>query len=169
LIRVLVPGLIGGTIATSLIYSALYLFQIQPIKVIVGAESKDIFLRRSATSYPAMRFIKSHVPPQEKVLMLWDGQGYYCDDRCLPDAEHSRWTRLTISNPDVAALASSLKKEQIKYILFNIRDADFILQHDPTGAHRRAAKYFLKVFRPACTREIYYDQWVYLYEIICGS
>jgi hypothetical protein len=165
--RVLVPGLLGGMFIVTFFYSGMHFSSVQPLNVVIGLESKDSFLLRAATSYPAMRFIKSHVPSQDRVLMLWDGTSYYCDERCLPDTEHSRWTLLSKTIPDVTLLASFLRKEKIAYILFNSADMDLIVQHDPTGEHRRAAIFFLDEFRPACTREIHSDRWIQVFEITC--
>jgi len=44
---------------------------------------------------------------------------------------------------------------------------EFWLQHDPDGQHRRAAELYVQTFAPACTREIYHDEWESLAEITC--
>jgi hypothetical protein len=165
--RVVATGLVGGLLGTTLVYGVISLAAYQPIGVVLGLEPQNVYLRRQATNYGAMKFIRSNLLNKERVLMLWDGQGYYCDERCLPDTEHSRWTLLVNETPNAAHLAAKLSSTGITHLLFNIRDADFILQHDPTGQHRRAAEFFIHQFQPTCTSEIYRDEWMSLYEITC--
>ena len=167
LVRLLVAGVLGGTVILSLIFSALNFYVTQPLNVLLGLTSKDQFLQRVATTYRAMQFIQSHVESGKRVLMLWDGRGYYCDDRCIPDTDQSRWPLLIKTIPDSMKLAKYLRNEGISYILYNLGDLNFILKHDPTLDHQRAADFFENDFRPACTRQVYSDRWVRLYEITC--
>jgi hypothetical protein len=165
--RILQTGLTGGIVVATLLYSLLLFAKVQPLEVVSGGESKDTFLRRTVNDYPALQFVRDGLPPQARVLMMWDGSAYYCDERCLPDAENSRWTRLTLTSPSVSSAAASLRAMGVTHLLFSVGDADFMLQHDPTGQHRRAAEFFLQEFRPLCTKEIYRDEWVQLYELTC--
>jgi hypothetical protein len=165
--RVLAMGLVGGVVTVTLLYSITFFASVQPLAVISGMESKDAFLRRMTGDYSALQFVKANLSPQARVLMMWDARGYYCDDRCLPDAEHSRWTRLVSSMADASSIAASLRAMGITHLLFSIDDADFILQHDPTGQHRDAAEFFLQEFRQSCTEEIYRDEKALLFELTC--
>jgi hypothetical protein len=165
--RPLVVGLTGGMIVTTLLYSLLFFAAVQPWRVAWGLESKDDFLRRRVNDYAALQFVRANLKPQARVLMLWDAQGYYCDERCLPDTEHSQWTRLVETQPDVTSLAARLRDLGVTHLLFSTSDADFILQHDPTGQNLYAADFFLHQFRPSCTREVYRDHWTSLFELTC--
>lgn len=159
-------ALIGGTVLTTLFYAFAAAAQTGPLSVIVGAESKDSFLRRTVHDYAAMRFIQEELPPTARVLMLWDGQGYYCDARCLPDAEQSRWVQLVGSAPDPAEVAVRLREMGVTHLLFSEGDAAFIVgQHDPTGQHRAAAAFLLREFLPAHARQVYADERAYVYEL----
>jgi hypothetical protein len=166
--RILTQGLVGGVVSASLVYSIMFLVGVSPHRVVFGFESKDTFLRRRVADYPAKVFQQEALSPEARVLMMWDGQGYYCDERCLSDTEHSRWTRLATSSGGVIPLASRLHAMGVTHLLFSIGDAHFIFQHDPLGEHRQAAKFFLEKFRPSCTKEIYQDQWISVFEITCG-
>jgi len=165
--RIWVTGIVGGMVSATLLYSVLLFSTNRPLGVIVGRESKSDFLSRMVTDYSGMQFIQTKLTRQSKALMMWDGRGYYCDSRCLPDADHSQWTRLVVSEPDVTSLTSRLAQMNVTHLFLSSGDADFILQHDPDGQHLKALKYFLNVYRPACTREIYRDRWVTIYEITC--
>ena len=138
--RTLAVGLTAGMMAVTIIYSLIFVFNIAPYQVVSGAISKDMFLRRTVANYAALRFVQTELPEQSRVLMLWDGRGYYCDERCLPDVDHSRWTTLVETYPTVDALAAELRRLGVTHLLTSVESIDFILQHDPTGAHlqRRA-------------------------------
>lgn len=165
--RVLLTGLTGGMMVATLVYSVLFFVNVRPLAVVSGMESKDAFLRRLVNDYSALQYVQDSLHPQTRVLMMWDGRGYYCDGRCLPDVDHSRWTRLVSSASGVSSVAASLKDLGVTHLLFSVEDVDFILQHDPTGQHRRAAEFFLQEFRQFCTKEIYRDDWTQLFELTC--
>jgi hypothetical protein len=157
----------GGMLVATLVYSLIIAADVQPWRA-AGMESKDCFLRRRVNDYSALAFVQTSLARQARVLMLWDAQGYYCDERCIPDAEHSRWTRLVEeASPEVESVAARLKAMGVTH-LFTVSDADFILQHDLTGQHRRAADFFLREFRPACAQEVYRDRWATLYQLTCS-
>jgi Dolichyl-phosphate-mannose-protein mannosyltransferase len=165
--RVLTTGLLGGLVVTTLIYSLMLFFEYQPLRVVFGMESKDAFLRRIVPGYAAIRFAQANLSPQARIFMMWDGRGYYCDSRCLPDPEQSRWTYLTLSAIDVSSVTASLRARGVTHLFFSLEDANLLLQQDPTGQHRRAAEFFLREFQPSCTREIYRDKWAFLFELTC--
>jgi hypothetical protein len=165
--RVIVIGLVGGMVAATLFYSIVLFADTRPVAVISGIESKDAFLRRTVGDYAVLRFVQDNLSPEARVLMMWDARGYYCDDRCLPDAEHSRWTRLVSSTTGTLSVAAGLRAMEVTHLLTSIQDMDFILQHDPTGHHRRAVEFFLKEFRQSCAEEIYRDENTVLFELTC--
>ena len=99
--------------------------------------------------------------------MLWDGRSYYCDERCISDADHSQWSRLVFPDADLLSTALKLKTMGVSYLMFSLSDVDFVLQHDPDGKNRLAAKFYLDEFQPVCTDIIYQDQWTQLVRITC--
>jgi hypothetical protein len=100
-------------------------------------------------------------------MMMWDGQGYYCDERCLADADQSRWTRLVLDTSDPHVVAGRLNEMGVTHLLYNTGDARFFMGRDPTGHHQRAREFLEQEFAPACTQEIYRDTTVILWEISC--
>ena len=89
------------------------------------------------------------------------------DQRCLPDIDHAQWTELVLQAEDEASLAARLRALGVTHLLLSLDDLDFILQHDPDGAHRGAFEYFQRRFQPACAQEIYSDDWTRLYALSC--
>jgi hypothetical protein len=165
--RVLAIGLVGGMLTVTLIYSFLLFLKTRPVQVLVGNESKSQFLSRLVDNYDGIRFILDNLPAQARVMMLWDGRGYYCDSRCIPDSDHSQWTRLFLAQPEVPRLARDLHAMGVSHLMLSRSDADFILQHDPTGEHLKAIQYYLDEFQPQCAKIIYHDDWTALSELNC--
>jgi len=155
------------SLTPTLVFSGLFAYFIPTAPVVLGMESKSDFLKERVTGYRAMQYIQTTLPREARVLMMWDGQGYYCDERCLPDAEQAQWVRWSRGSPVPAALARQLRAAGITHLLYS-NDAIVIIEdHDPTGAHRRAEEYFREVFAPACARPMYGDEWVSVVEITC--
>ena len=157
----------SAMVLVTLVCNLFLLHLFSPLDVILGRESKDAFLRRRVTDYPALQFVQRHLPPETHVLMMWDGRGYYCDARCVPDADQSNWTRLVLPAQNVSAVAARLRAMGITHLLLNVSDAECLLGHDPTGQHQRAMEFFSQEFRPSCTQEIYRDHKAVLFEVTC--
>lgn len=134
----------------------------------LGIESKETFIERNVADYDSVRFIKDNLSPEARVLLLWDGQGYYCDDRCISDTDQSVWPRLVENQPEPQALTSQLQSMGVTHLLYSFGDGYWFMNyHDSTGRHKRAAEYFTNVFEPACTRVIFKGRSSTLYEISC--
>jgi hypothetical protein len=137
-LRILVPALLIGGIASTLAYQVIFLGNTRPLAVVIGRESKDSFLERAVYDYRALRYVSTAIPPGSKVAMLWDGQGYYCDPRCWPDADQSRWVQLVQAEGDEQSALDALADEGFDYVLVDYEGASFLMAHDPTGHHARA-------------------------------
>lgn len=165
--RILAVGLAGGMLATTLIYCTLLFVKTSPLGVITGWESRSSFLTRMVDDYSGVRYIQERLPSNARVLMMWDGRGYYCDQRCLPDSDHSQWTSLVLNNRDVSAIATELGQQGVTHLFLSKGDADFILQHDPKQQHLKALTYFMDIFQPRCTQKVYQDAWTEIYQLTC--
>lgn len=164
--RIFQGGLIGAVMLITLIFSTIF-FIAGPLGVILGKEPKVGFLYRRIPNFTVLSHIQQQLAPDDRVLFMWDGQGYYCDDRCLPDTEQSRWTYFVkASNYNIPTLVTRLQDAGITHLLFS-NDRDFILEHDPKHQNYQAASFFLQEFRDQCAALIYSDDWNSLYEISC--
>ena len=137
-LRILVPALLIGGIASTLAYQVIFLGNTRPLAVVIGRESKDSFLQRNVYDYPALRYVQHELPAGSKVRMLWDGQGYYCDERCFPDADQSRWMQLVEISTDGGAALDRLAAEGFTHVLVDYEGVSFMLTHDPEGRLARA-------------------------------
>lgn len=157
----------GVLLIVSLAGSLKYWSDVQPLGVVLGTESKDAFLRRQVTTYSAVQALTASTSPEARALLMWNGLGYYCDQRCVPDPEQARWTYWMQGVTDVSVAAQRLSEHGITHLIFSFSDANFFVAHDPSGQHRAAADFFWQQFRPACTRELYSDPNAMLYEVTC--
>lgn len=160
-------GVIGGFVGVTLAYQVIYWVDARPLPVVVGLESKEAFLRRAVYDYPAMRYVVESLPFDARVYFAWDGQGYYCDERCLPDAEQSRWVQLVLAGPSVQQVAWRLRLLGATHLLLDHEGLGFMLAHDPAGSHASAASFLVEQFLPRCLDEVFRDEKVVLYRLVC--
>jgi hypothetical protein len=160
-------GLVLGMLVASLIYLFGFVLQTRPDLVVIGAESRDTYLRRVVDDYAAQRFILEHVPRGERVMMMWDARGYYCDERCVPDGDHRGWARLVEGEPDPLAVAAQLKEQGVTHLLFNLPSADFALLHDPGNGNQRALDFFANQFAPRCAQKLFDGENTSVWRITC--
>jgi 4-amino-4-deoxy-L-arabinose transferase-like glycosyltransferase len=160
--------LTGGMVATSLVYAAITMMTYRPLPVVIGQESEASFLRRNIQDFGALEYAQEYLPSESKIFMLWDARTYYCAGHCLPDDDHSHWSRLVQATEGVEDAAQAIKTQGAEYLLISLSDVDFHLQHDPTNIHHQAYEFFHEMFQPQCTNLLYRDEWTSLYRITCG-
>lgn len=165
--RTISVGLVVGMLTVSVFYSATFFASIEPYRVITGSQSKAEFLERVLKNYAALEYVQTALPRQARVFMLWDGRGYYCDERCMPDVDHARWTYLVATHPTIDEVVAELRQLDVTHLLINEESVDFMLQHDPTGDHLRAARFFANEFQPKCLREVFAARGTTVYELTC--
>jgi hypothetical protein len=159
--------LVGVAVSATLLLQVIMFGVVQPTNVILGRQSKSEFLEQRLVDFCALQFVRNNLSPDERALMMWDGMGYYCDARCLPDADQSNWTRLIDTTSTPMETAARLQAKGVTHLLFNRREAEFFLHHDPSGQHEQAMGFFLREFLPSCTEVIYHDEKMLLAKISC--
>ena len=146
---------------------ALFSAQFPPLAVVTGVASKDDFLGPIGT-YRALQFAQMQLSFDQRLMMMWDGRGYYCDRRCLADPEQSRWTQVAVAaHFEVEAVTAALRARGITHLLFAPTNADFIIQRDPGGQHRLAAEFFVRRYASQCGRLLYQDFEAEVYALTC--
>jgi hypothetical protein len=163
-----VTGIVGGLVGVTLAYQVIFWVDSRPARPLLGFESKDDFLRRSVYDYPALRQIATSLPPGSTVYAAWDGQSYYCGGRCLADAEQSQWAQLVGREGTVERVAARLRERGVTHVLLDREGMSFMLLHDPSGVHARAAAFFASDFAPACLTPTAIYEKVTLYAIACA-
>jgi hypothetical protein len=163
----LVYVIAGLAVSLTLVFQMGVFGNMLPTNVIVGRESKSEFLKHRLGNFTTLQFVQQNLSSDERALMMWNGMGYYCGTRCLPDADHLNWTRLIDSTSTPTAVATQLKERGITHLLFDEREAEYFQRHDPTGQHQRALEFFVQEFLPSCAEEVYRDSYMLLVEIDC--
>lgn len=166
--RLLQIGLIGGFMLFNLVFQLQWLQDKDAWEYVSGHRSTAEFLQNMSYGYEAIQYIQEYLDVDQKVQFLWDGRGYLCDTRCVPDDEQSGAIRLTFEDPLPSDLAFDLREAGGTHLMLSQPDATwFILYHDPQWMHRDALNYFESVFFPACGKLVYSDEDMRLYEITC--
>lgn len=165
--RIIQISVLGALLVSTIYFSLLTQKFIRPWSVVLGFESKKSFLSRTVSNFQAVTYIRDNLDSDNRVLMLWDGQGYYCGELCLPDAEQSRWVYYYNNNPGLSEMVDLLDKKGITHILFS-NDANLLIERDTGGDHQKALNFLFNQFLPACGKELYSDDWSKLYEMVCG-
>lgn len=165
--RVFVPGILGGLVIYGLIPLLLLSLLFQPMRVMVGSETRDQFIsRNTAMPWEELNRILPAQGGVDKILMLWDGQAYYCHDRCIPDTDNALWTYLVHSSGSEEMLLGQLREMEVAYLMINTVNASFVLEHDPEGYQLAAQRFSQDRFLPRYGREIYQnDKGVIIFKI----
>ena len=164
--KFLTNGLLCGFLLVSLIYQVL-LFQ-NYSAYFFGQMSTADMLKISVDDFQITQKIQELLQPDERAQFLWDGRGYYCDARCVPDNEQSTAVLLAINSPLPERLAHDLRIKGITHLMINQIDAAwFIDYHDPHHYHQQALDYFENVFIPACGKLLYVNNKMEIYQIVC--
>ena len=116
--------------------------------------------------FDAARYVVEQLPSNARVLMLWDGQGYYCDERCLPDTAQSRAPFLM--QRAGASLEDWREAIPFTHVLVDLEGANFMVQHDPTGEHRAGLGFALRSL-DRCGEIVFSNEKTALYAWRCGS
>jgi len=161
-------GLLGGLIILNLIQQIVTIQNARMWGYLSGQNSAAQVLQWTNNDFDTIQYIQDTLAPTDRVLFLWDGRGYYCNQRCIADDEQSTAIRLSMDSPAPQRLARDLDEIGITHLMLSVPDASwFIFNHDPRGWHQDAFDYFDDTFLPACGRLIFEDEGMRLFEITC--
>jgi hypothetical protein len=164
--RIVIPGILLGSVVATVMYQFSYAASVRPWPVLLGLESKASFLERNLYDYSALRYIKEALPGSTRVALLWDGRGYYCGSRCLPDADLARWPRLLEDGGSVGGAMESLRLLGASHLLVDYEELGIRLQRDPESPHMLSVGLLGEALQPPFTREVFRSEKVALYEIL---
>lgn len=141
---------------------------ITPWRLWSGQESPVEFTKRLVPSYEIIKYTHD-LPSRSKVLLIWEGRGYYCSSNCILDTEHSNWIRIAQHGEwDNQTISTILVRQQIEYILIDEKAPDFLRLHDPQRTRSRAHEFLVNEFLPKCGKVIKKNLDGSLYAINCG-
>ena len=165
--QIVLAGLSLGVVFATFIYTILFFIKIMPLNVLLGKETRAEFLSRNVFDFDAFQFIQNNLSMDDRVLLMWDGQGYYCDARCIPDTEQDRWTRI-VKLSDTIPIIQQLEAMDVNYLLFSLSDLEFMLGHDPDGSHLQAYQKWLS-FKDECTEEVFQSEFTTINSLTCKN
>lgn len=160
-------ALAAGLTSITLFYQIRIALDSRIVPVIVGSESREVFLSRTVRDFPAMKAARELVVQPGRLLLLGDGRGYYCSPWCVPDPDHFRWAAEIVELPDEASLGRWFAARGITHLLLSWEDLDFLLQHDPSGVMERAARRLIGWRDAGCLKPMFSDTWAELYAVAC--
>jgi hypothetical protein len=161
-------GLIAGVLIFNLVYQVVVLNNSGAFLYITGQKPAEDLLLLFVDDYGVKQYVQNTLDRDQRVQFLWDGRGYYCDSRCIPDDEQSQAVKLAMDSPLPETLAEQLRADGVTHLMLNRTDANwFITYHDPGEYHQRTLEYFEADFLPICGKSIYKDVGAELYEIVC--
>ena len=99
----------------------LFTLREQPLRVLLGFESREDFLgRRLGWYYPAIEYVNGELPQDSTILFLWEPRSYHCAADCRPDALLDRWVHTTyLHGQDAAAIAEAWRAEGTTHVLLH--------------------------------------------------
>jgi len=118
-----------GVLVLTLVGTLLSVAQEQPLRVLLGFESREDFLnRRMGWSHAVVATINQTLPPDAVVLFLWEPRSYHCTVDCRPDALLDRWLHTTfVYGHDAEGIAAAWRADGITYVLLHRAGLEFIL------------------------------------------
>jgi hypothetical protein len=164
LARSLFPPLAVGLMVVPLAYGISLAWSMQVPATLLGLESRGDFLRRNVTAFEVLSTV-SERPSGERVLLLGDGRSYYCAQDCLPDPEHFRWAAALGTMATCEDLSLWMSANRVSYVLLNLQDLDFLLQHDPSSKLRLATDLVANAVTAGCLRRAAGDDSAVIYEL----
>jgi hypothetical protein len=165
--RHFLPMLAVGMMAITLFYQGAFQWQFRPLGAVIGRESRGEFLARFVRSFRAVHYAVEEAPVEGRVLLLGDGQGYYCLPACIPDPDLFRWAAEIAERDDNAALAEWFDSIGATHIMLSMEDLDFLLQHDPEGVMRAGLDRLSDWRQAGCLQEVFNDGWASVLAVTC--
>lgn len=117
----LARAVVGLTLGLLLFSTFTNFLRVNPLPVALGLESRrDYLARRLGTYHLAMEAVNA-LPPDSRVVFLWEPRSYACQVDCWPDALLDRFLHLTYLYPDADAIATAWAETGVTHVLlFNL-------------------------------------------------
>ena len=110
-------------ISFNVVYLKDYFNTIQPVRYILGQETRDEFLTGHAACYPAIRYVNENLPDDSRVFLMFLGRrGYYLDRPYCHEASFGMHTikRMVGASRDEQDFKSCLQSLNCTHILMRI-------------------------------------------------
>ena len=112
-----------------------------------------------------MEVINTELPPDARVIFLWEGQTYYCQRDCLSDPIYDRWGDLVYRYQTIDKILPQIRALGATHVLINRDGLKLPLRNrDPADPRAEHIAVF-DSFRQKYLTLLYTDRLVDLYRI----
>ena len=140
----------------------------RPWAAALGVESRADYLRRNLSGYRAMEWVRAHLSPEERILLIGDTRHYYCPSQCFPEADHFTWAVIVWATDfDPEATARRLNQMGVTHLWIHHGTMKVLFNLDPGGWVRRSDEFLRTRFVPLCARLEYADEDVEILRLTC--
>ncbi len=141
-------------------------FSKNPLPVVLGLETPADYLHRVNYIYASMEFINAELPPEARVVYLWEGQTYYCQRDCLSDPIYDRWGNLVYRHQTLDKVLQQMQVLGATHLLINHHDGLNPLGRNKTPAGPRSENIVaFRSFRDNYLTQLYADRFIELYRV----
>ncbi len=164
--KLLVTGLVGGVVIATTVMVGKIFFLVQPYMVTTGHASKCYFLYSLSNNFPGIDFINRNLPDGSKVLMPWDGRGYYCESgKCFAEMDQHFWTTQVARYGNQDDLLDFLKENGFTHIMTNHTDTAYFVQgHDFQGYYKKANDILTEIISMH-SHQIFHNEYLDIFSI----
>jgi len=131
--------LIAGSLGFNAYHIVKDVLKIRPVGVITGIEDRNGFLNRMIPSYAMFQYVKTHLPEDSKIFLIYmRNLGYLCDRPYYSDSMFESYTiqKILAQSSTPEEVYVSLKERDFTHILYDI---DYIYGNMSTfSAHEKA-------------------------------
>jgi hypothetical protein len=160
-------AVISAAMLFALSFPVLYSLQRPAFGVITGRQSKSEYLDLSLNQYSSIDFILSELAAEDRVYFLWDGRGFYCDERCVPDRAQQTWPMLYHEFGTPIGISQEIRSRGGTHLFYSKFDLEFFIEHDPVGLHQESIGFLIDTFIPQCGKVVFEDRQNLVVELTC--
>jgi 4-amino-4-deoxy-L-arabinose transferase-like glycosyltransferase len=124
----LARAVISLSLALLLFSSFVAFLRIDPLPVAFGLESRDDYLARRLGVYQLVMQEINALPPDSRVVFLWEPRSYACQVDCWPDALLDRFLHLTYLHHDAGSIAREWQAAGVTHVLLYRQGMQAIIQ-----------------------------------------
>jgi 4-amino-4-deoxy-L-arabinose transferase-like glycosyltransferase len=121
-------AVVSLTLALLLFSNLTTFLQVNPLPVITGLEGRDDYLARRLGTYQLAIRAVNGLPPDSRVVFLWEPRSYACQVDCWPDALLDRFLHLTYLHPNADAIARAWAEARVTHVLLYRRGMEAIIE-----------------------------------------
>ncbi|MBN1661613.1 MAG: hypothetical protein JXA93_24680 [Anaerolineae bacterium] len=137
LLKVVVTLTLSITLASSVLLTT----AIDPLRYLVGLQSRDSYLDQHVSQHfnQAVRYLNDNLDDRDRVLFLWEPRSYRVGVPAEPDVLLDNFSQRLALYGTAEALFTSIRREGFTYVLVNHHVYPWIVADFPITAAERAA------------------------------